>query len=151
MYFKELIAKLSELSGLALEPDIYDTCVLERDGILISFKYRQESDDIAIFAPVTDPEKIVRLNEAALRKALELCYNGVGTGGCFIGLFEESLVLTRYIPLKDLSVERFAEVLNDFGQTASDVHDAVLVAFQDIPATVSSLGKEKMLEQGISV
>lgn len=37
MFFKDLVAKLSEESGLDLEPDIYDTCMLERDGIVISF------------------------------------------------------------------------------------------------------------------
>ena len=151
MFFKDLVAKLSEESGLDLEPDIYDTCMLERDGIVISFKYQQESDDIAIFAPVTDPDKIIRLNESALRMALSLCYNGVGTGGGFIGLFEENLVLTRYVPLKDLSVEKFAAILNAFGETAYDVHNAIIAAYQDIPATVSSQGNEKMLEHGLSV
>lgn len=151
MSFKDILAELSKESGLPLELDQNDSCLLELEDILITLQYRHDHDDIAIFAPVTDPEKIVRLNESALRAALSLSYNGVGTAGCYLGLFEETLVLTTYLSVQNLSAQTLALQLNEFGKNALNVRDTVLNAYQDIPATVLSDSGLNNLGQGLSV
>ena len=151
MTFKEIIAELAKESGLPLELDNNGSCMLNADDILITLQYRNVQEDVVIFAPVTDPEKIARLYETALRAALSLSFNGIGTGGCYLGLFEESLVLSTYLSVQNLTSEGLAHKLNEFSQRAADVRDAILNAYQNIPATEISDGGVDNYGVGLSV
>jgi hypothetical protein len=151
MTFKEIIDDLAKESGLPLELDNNESCMLESDDIVITVQHRNVQDDVVIFAPVTDPDKIARLNESVLRSALSLSYNGVATGGCYMGQYEESLVLTKYISAQNLTSEILAMQINDFSRIAADVRDTILNAYQDIPAVEISDGGVDNYAMGLSV
>lgn len=125
--FKSIIKELSELMEFNIEVDSNDSCFLEFGNLIITLQYRQSQDDIAIFSVVTDPEKISTLSESVLRAALSLSYNGTGTGMNYIGLFNENLVLTNYIPVEGLTAEEFLKKIFAFSQSAQNVHDSLIV------------------------
>lgn len=92
--FESLIADFSAKTGLDLAPDERQGCFLETEGILITIQHRQDADDIVIFAPVTDPDASERPTRAMLEKALALAYNGTGTSGANLGMFNGELILS---------------------------------------------------------
>ena len=125
--FKSIIKELSELMEFNIEVDSNDSCFLEFGSLIITLQYRQAEDDIAIFSVVTDPEKISTLSESVLRAALCLSYNGTGTGMNFIGLLNENLVLTNYIPVEGITAEELLQRIYTFSQSAQNVHDSLIV------------------------
>ncbi|MBP5787960.1 MAG: type III secretion system chaperone [Kiritimatiellae bacterium] len=70
------MADFSAKTGLDLVPDERQGCFLENEGIVITIQYRQEADEIVIFAPVTDPDSGTAPTKAMFEKALSLSYDG---------------------------------------------------------------------------
>ena len=89
--FESLMADFSRMTGLGLELDERAGCVLETDGIFITVQYRAEFDDVVAFAPVTDPGAAARPSKAMLERALSLAYDGRGTCGASLRLFDGEL------------------------------------------------------------
>ena len=147
--FTDLIAQLGEKTGLPLEVDEHNSCALEYEDLIICLQYREASEDIVIFAPVTDPDKVAVLSEEVLRAALKLAYNGVGTSRNFLGLFQESLILSNYIELNDLTPELLAVKLQAFAQAAVAVRAGILNLLQDVVSEESGSLDGDML--GLSV
>ena len=58
MEFTRLLADLAALTGLEAAPNENDSCTMETDGLAITVKYRQDTDDVIMFVPVTDPENL---------------------------------------------------------------------------------------------
>ncbi|WP_202108109.1 type III secretion system chaperone [Succinivibrio dextrinosolvens] len=131
--FKKLISELAELSGLPLEIDNKNSCSLESDSLIITLQYRKANNDIVIFAPVTDPDRYSNINESVLRKALELSFNGTGTEGNYLGLFNNDLILSSVINLRELTAEKLAECIFAFKQNASFVRESLASAYEEFP------------------
>ena len=121
--FESLISELAAASGLSLQVDAQDSCSLETDGVIVTLQYRRERDDVVLFAPVTEPD--TNLPPETLRKALSLACHGEGTHGNFLGLFNDTLLLSVLLPLEGLDTETLAARLLAFSDTAFAVRDAL--------------------------
>ena len=126
--FESLIADFSQKTGLGLVPDERAGCILETDGIFITLQHRAESDDVVVFAPVTDPEAAARPTRAMLERALSLAYDGRGTYGAFLGLFDGELILSVHLPMQGLDAETLAARLTAFADAAVSVRAEVAAA-----------------------
>ncbi len=136
--FEDLIANFKQATGLPLELDAKDSCALETDGLIIVLQYRREQDDMVIFAPVTDPDQIAELSTEVLTTALALSYQGEGTGGNFLGLFEDSLILSRSVSLAGLDAEKLAELVLSFSEQAIYVRDMLLASAKFAQTTLAA-------------
>ena len=116
--FESLITQFAQNTGLPLEVAADNSCTLETEGITITLQYRQDHDDIAIFSPVAMPDDATGFSTATLKRALELSYNGVGTHGGFLGLFDDSLILTSFLHLNGLDADTLAVRILSFADTA---------------------------------
>jgi len=121
--FSSLIQSLAAATNLPLETDAQDSCTLETDGLLITLQYRREHDDVALFAPVTDPG--AELSPETFRTALALSCHGEGTKGNFLGLFHNALVLSTFAPLEGLTAETLGARILAFADAAISVRDAL--------------------------
>ena len=116
--FESLIADFSAQTGLNLVPDERQGCFLETDGIVITIQYRQETDEVVIFAPVTDPDSGTAPTKAMFEKALSLSYDGKGTSGASLGLFGDDLVLSVHLPMEGLDASALGTKLLAFSDAA---------------------------------
>ncbi len=140
MDFNRLLADFAALTGLEAAPDEKDSCTLETDGLAITIKYRQDTDDVIIFAPVTDPEIFETLEPQVLSTALKLAYNGAGTRGNHIGLSEgDELILSRILESADLDGEKLFHQLLNFADAASYVRNTLRFS-KDAPGESGSFG-----------
>ena len=126
--FESLIADFSRMTGLEVTPDERAGCVLETDGIFITVQYRAESDDVVVFAPVTDPGEAARLSKAMLERALSLAYDGKGTCGAFLGLYDGELILSVHLPMQGLDAATLASRLTAFADAAVSVRAEIAAA-----------------------
>lgn len=126
--FESLIADFAKMTGLPLSPDARNGCALETDGLFITIQYRTEADDIVIFAPVTDPEAAERPTKAMLEKALSIAYDGKGTSGASLGLFDGELILSVRLPMQGLDAESFGVKLSAFADAAISVRAEIAAA-----------------------
>lgn len=147
--FQKLIAELAQASGLPLEADKHNTCSLESDNLIITLQYREEYNDIYIFCPVTDPDKIAVLNEKLLRHALALSLHGIGTGGNFLGLMENDLILSTYVRADDLSAEKLSETIFLFREHAVSVRDSLVNNYGEPNDSKSDI--DKLYDTGLEV
>ena len=121
--FEALVSELAAATGLPLEPDARDACSLETDGLIVTLQYRREHDEVALFAPVTEPG--VDLPPETLRKALTLACNGAGTRGAYLGLFDGVLLLSTFTPLEGLTAETLAGRILALADTALAVRESL--------------------------
>ena len=119
--FDALINEFAEATALPLEVAADDSCSLEYENIIITLQYRQASDDVVIFAPVLTPDEEETLPNNVLRRALELSYNGKGTRGAFLGMFDGALVLSVSLPLHGLDVDLLSARIMTFAETAQGI------------------------------
>ena len=131
--FEALMKGFTMATGLPMQISVDDSCSLETEGMIITMQYRQESDDIVIFAPVMTPDEDETLPNGVLRKALELSYNGKGTHGAFLGLFEGALVLSDAVSTQGLNV---------------DILCAHIIAFTEIAQSIAHELETVLTEQG---
>ena len=142
--FEALVSELAAATGLPLEVDARDACSLETDGLVITLQYRRERDDVALFAPVTEPE--AELPPATLRKALALACNGEGTRGAYLGLFDGTLLLSTFMPLEGMNAEKLGGRILAFADTAHAVRDS-LAASASEPADDIASGETSLFMQ----
>lgn len=121
--FETLIAELAKGTGLALEVDARESCALETEGLVVTMQYRREHDDVAFFAPVTEPG--APLTSETMRAALELACNGEGTRGNFLGLFEDALLMSAFVPLQGLDADALGARVLSFADSALAVRDSL--------------------------
>ena len=116
--FEKLMADFSALSGLDLVPDERQGCFLDAEGIPITLQYRQDVDELVVFAPVTDAESGVSPTKEMYEKALSLAYDGRGTGGAMLGLFDNNLILSVHLPMQGMDAKSLGVKLTAFADTA---------------------------------
>ena len=129
--FESLISDFAQMTGLPLSPDARGGCALETDGLFITMQYRAETDDIVIFAPVTDPEAPERPTKAMLEKALALAHDGKGTFGASLGLFDGELILSVHLPMHGLDAETLGAKLMAFADAAVSVRAEIAAAVDE--------------------
>ena len=119
--FEALIKGFAEATGLPLQVAADDSCSLETEGMIITLQYRQDNDDIVLFAPVLTPDEETNIPASVLRKALEFSYNGQGTRGAFLGLFDGALVLSVAVSTHGLDVDLLCARIIAFTETAQGI------------------------------
>ena len=149
--FEKLIADFSSKTGLGLVPDERQGCLLETEGIIITIQYRQGEDDIVIFAPVTDPDSGVALTKTMCEKALSLSYNGKGTNGATLGLFDGNLILSVHLPMQGLNAEALGDKLMTFADAAVSTRAEIAAAANASEAESGNAGQDDALEDFIRV
>ncbi len=117
--FESLIQELTQATGLPLRVTAEESCILETEDFPIRLQYRPRQKDIVLLAAVR--EAGISLSPQTLRKALELAFNGEKTGGCFLGISKDALVLSRSIVPEGMNAKEFAMQLMAFTQHAQDV------------------------------
>ena len=132
--YESLIADFSAKTGLNLVPDERQGCFLETEGIIITIQYRQEADDVVIFAPVTDPDSGTTLTKAMCEKALSLSYDGMGTSGAFLGLIEGNLILSVHLPMEGLDASALVVKLMAFADAAVFARAEIAAAGKGAPS-----------------
>lgn len=133
--FDKLISEFAGMTGLEVAPDANDSCMLESNGVFITIQYRGEADDVVMFAPVAlqDDE---RFSAAVCEKALSLAYDGKGTGGAFLGLFDGAFILSLHVPMEGLDAPTLGVRLAAFADVAESISAeiAAVSAYADEPA-----------------
>ena len=114
--FESLIAEFAKKTGLPLKVDGLESCSLETEGLVITLQYRRERDDVALFAPVSEPGE--ELPPETFRAALELACNGKGTRGNYLGLFAGTFLLSRFIPFDGLTADALGDRVLAFSAAA---------------------------------
>ena len=136
--FQQLLSEFAEATGLALVPDARDACTLEAGDLVLTVQYLRESGEIAFFAPVAEAEADGSFPPPVLRKALELAYDGRKTGGAFLGLFSDALVLSIRLPAEHMDAPEFAVRLTAFADAAEAAAAEIAAARVDPPAAAPS-------------
>ncbi len=121
--FESLIGEFSKETGLSLKADAGESCSLETDGLVVTLQYRRERGDVAIFAPVSEPD--ADLPPETLRTALTLACNGKGTRGNFLGLFDDTLLLSAFVPFEGLTAAALGDRVLAFADAALAVRTAL--------------------------
>ena len=134
--FESLIAEFARKTGLPLEVDGRESCSLETEDLVVTLQYRRERDDVALFAPVT--ESGGELASETLRTALRLACNGKGTRGNYLGLFEDTLLLSAFVPFEGLTAAALGDRVLAFADAALAVRDALAASAAREPAPASS-------------
>ena len=121
--FEAVISELAAATGLCLAVDAQDSCSLITGETIITMQYRRDHDVVAIFAPLRDGDDALSL--PTMQKALELGFNGAGTHGCFIGLFNGALVLSTFVPLEGMTAQSLGERILAFADATAVVEDSL--------------------------
>ena len=66
-----------------------------------------------------------------MHKALELACHGKGTHGNFLGLFDDSLVLSRFVPFEGLTAEKLGNFILAFADAAIAVASALSLSIEE--------------------
>ena len=126
--FRTLIEEFAHETGLGLEIDDKGSCSVITGETVVTIQYREETDDVALFSAVTAPEDV--MPPAVMRKALELACHGKGTHGNYLGLFGDTIVVSRFMPMDGLTTKALGATLVAFADTAAEIADALSVARQ---------------------
>ena len=135
--FESLISAFAKETGLPLEVDARESCSLETDGLVVTLQYRRERGDVAIFAPVSEPD--ADLPPETFRTALTLACNGKGTRGNFLGLFDDTLLLSAFVPFEGLTAAALGDRVLAFADAALAVRTALAAPTAE-PASAPALG-----------
>ncbi len=127
--FKKLIAEFSKLTNLDVQIDDEDSCLFEIDDVYVTLQYRPKLNDVVLFSLVSDPDRMSKLTSRVLYKALELAFNGEGTGDNFLGIYEGSLILTRKMLLNELTPEKLVKILDEFSKNSVYVKNTIFNAY----------------------
>ena len=140
--FKALLSEFAEATGVAVDLTS-DSVSLSADGTPVYVQHRADKDDIVIFTfPVGDsiPERPM------MARALELSFNGSGTGGNFLGIRENAFVLSCVVPLEGLTAEAFAKRMLALCAASDDVGKSLMAALtEDVIAEIDRREKDEDL------
>ncbi len=117
-FFDTLISEVASATGLPLSVH-KDCCDLATDKFPLTVKYRERHNDLLLLAAIRSEG--VPLLAATMRRALELAFNGEKTRGCYLGLCEGALVLSRSLAVEGMNAESFAAQLLAFSEVAQDI------------------------------
>jgi hypothetical protein len=120
--YEQILREVSEACGEEILPasDRVAELVVEDTVVLVKPADATE-ESVSIFTVVLDGDA----GENILRKAMELNLFARGTDGGVIGLFVDSLVYSRDLPLEGVSAEAFGQVLASFARKSREISAAL--------------------------
>ncbi len=124
-HFATLTQQLGKATGLELELDEFNSFSLENGGVIVTVQYIAKNDEVTIFAPVTNPDEVSELGEKVLEYALKLSYNGNQTSGNFLGMYNDSLLLSNHFQIRSMSIDEFAGKIITFTTAAFSIKDSL--------------------------
>lgn len=116
--YEQILQEVSEACGEEILPASDRVAEISVEGTVVLVKPADATEEVvSIFTVVLDGDA----DEKSLRKAMELNLFACGTAGGVIGLFVDSLVYSRDLPLEGVSAETFGRVLELFARTSREI------------------------------
>lgn len=127
--YEQILHEASEASGVEIRLASDRVAELMVEDTIVLLKPADATEEaVVIFTVILDG-----LGDGnVLRKAMELNLFGRGTGGGIIGLFVDSLVYSRSLPLDGVSADAFGEALASFARKSQEI--ACELAAGDAPS-----------------
>ena len=121
--YEQIIGEVAEASGTPIAIESDRVAEIAVDGMIVLVKPTDAVEtSVTLFAVLVDEG----VDEAQMKKALEMSLFGRETAGGTIGLFLDSLIYSTDQPLEGLSAQEFAERLVQFAHNAQRIMDALL-------------------------
>ncbi|MBQ8125064.1 MAG: type III secretion system chaperone [Kiritimatiellae bacterium] len=116
--YEHILQEVTEASGVEIRLASDRVAELMVDDTIVLLKPLDATEEsVSIFTVILDGDA----DDKVLRKAMELNLFGRGTGGGIIGLFVDSLVYSRTLPLEGVSAGAFGEALVSFARKAQEI------------------------------
>ena len=116
--YEQILREISEACGEVILPASDRVAELAVEDTVVLVKPADAAEEVvSIFTVVLDGDA----GERNLRKAMELNLFARGTDGGVIGLFVDSLVYSRDLPLEGVSAEAFGQVLAAFARKSREI------------------------------
>ena len=120
--YEQILQEVSEACGEEILPASDRVAEISVEGTVVLVKPADATEEsVSIFTVVLDGDA----DERSLHKAMELNLFACGTAGGVIGLFVDSLVYSRDLPLEGVSAETFGRVLELFARTSREISAAL--------------------------
>lgn len=120
--YEQILQEVSEACGEEILPASDRVAEISVEGTVVLVKPADATEEVvSIFTVVLDGDA----DERSLRKAMELNLFACGTAGGVIGLFVDSLVYSRDLPLEGVSAVAFGRVLELFARTSREISAAL--------------------------
>ena len=119
--YEQAVAALAEAAGVEIEigRDRVATMVVEERIVLLRPSDEAESG-LTVFSIVASAEE-GRFEQATLEEALSMSLFGAETGKGHLGLFGDSLFISKDLPLEGVTPEELAEQLLVFSRLADGI------------------------------
>ena len=121
--YEQIIGEVAEASGTQIAIESDRVAEIAVDGMIVMVRPTDDVEtSVTLFTVLVDES----VNEAQMKKALEMSLFGRETAGGTIGLFLDSLIYSTNQPLEGLSAQEFAERLVQFAHNAQRIMDTLL-------------------------
>ena len=121
--YEQIVGEVAAASGTQIEIAPDRVAEIAVDGMIVLVKPADTVEtSVTLFSVLVDEG----VDEAQMKKALEMSLFGRETAGGTIGLFVDSLIYSAHQPLDGLSAQEFAERLVQFAHNAQRISDALL-------------------------
>ena len=120
--YEQILREVSEACGEEILPAPDRVAELAVEDTVVLVKPADATEEsVSIFTVVLDGDA----GERSVRTAMELNLFARGTDGGVIGLFVDSLVYSRDLPLEGVSAEAFGQVLASFARKSQEISAAL--------------------------
>ena len=116
--YERMVGELAGAAGAEIRIGSDRVCEMAIGEMIVLLKPTDANEEaLTLFAVVSDGDT----GGATLKKALQLNLFGSGTLGAHLGLFASALILSRDLPLAELTAGDFAERILAFAQQAEEI------------------------------
>lgn len=126
--YETMLRDLGDGLGLELKPEGDGVAQIAVEGRTILLKPLAGEEAAVAMAVVATAAEDGSFSTKILEKALSLGLFGRGTGGGHIGLFGDSLILSRELALAGATPEAFAEILLAFARNAAEIDEKLAMS-----------------------
>ena len=148
--YEEAIVKFAEASGEKLDLPADRVATLMADGRVVQLKPSGETEDgMTAFTAVARTEDGAEFSRETLATALSLNLFGTETLGANLGLFADTIFLSKEIALVGITSEALAEELLAFARLAADIEKRIGVGLGEQEAVTHSaeeIGKSGFIQ-----
>ena len=120
--YEQLIGEIAAAGDIQIEIQADRVAEIAVDGTMVLVKPADAVETSVMLFSVLVGEGV---DEAQMKKALEMSLFGRGTAGGSIGLFVDSLIYSTRQPLEGLSAQELAERLVQFAHDAQRIGEAL--------------------------
>ena len=121
--YEQIVGEVAEASGTQITIQADRVAEIAVDSMIVLVKPTDAVETSVTFFSVLVDEGV---DEAQMKKALEMSLFGRETAGGTIGLFVDSLIYSVRQPLEGLSAQEFAERLVQFAHDVQRLSEALL-------------------------